>query len=75
VIAPAPSPIATGSAPASFTPSSASSKLTALMSAPAPKPSTSPTGWRGQGRASPISAPSTSDDAARAPQPSAAATC
>ena len=35
--APTPRPIATGSPPAIFTPSSASSKLTALISAPAPK--------------------------------------
>src|SRR5829696_10163894 len=73
-MAPTPNPSATGSAPASFTPSSASSKLTALISAPAPKPSTSPIARRGHGRANPIRAPTTSDDAASAPQPSAAAT-
>jgi hypothetical protein len=48
--------------------------LTALISTPAPKPSTSPIALSGLGRANPISAPITSDDAASAPQPSAAAT-
>src|SRR5829696_7557381 len=72
--APTARPIATGSPPAIFTPSSASSKLTALISAPAPKPSTSPIALRGHDRASPISAPTASDDAASAPQPSAVPT-
>src|SRR4051812_11189729 len=54
-------------------PSSARSKLTALMSAPAPKASTSPTHALGHGRARPNSAPMTSDDAASAPHPSAVA--
>src|SRR5215212_748669 len=53
-------------------PSSARSKLTALISAPAPKASTSPTIRCGRGRASPSSAPMISDDAASAPQPRAA---
>src|SRR4051794_23277135 len=54
-------------------PSSARSKLTALMSAPAPKASTSPTALPGHCRARPNSAPMTSDDAASAPHPNAVA--
>src|SRR3954468_17135222 len=50
-----------------FDPSSQRSKETALISAPAPNASTSPTIRFGQGRASPRSAPTTSDDAASAP--------
>ena len=49
-------------------PSSASSKETELTSAPAPKASTRPTHLSGHLRASPSSAPITSDDAASAPQ-------
>src|SRR4051794_5753006 len=67
-------PTATESAPPICTPSSASSKLTALSNAPAPKPSTSPTRRLGQGRARPIRAPSTRDEAATDPHPSAAPT-
>ena len=72
--APTASPIATGTPPPSRIPSPNSSKLTALISAPAPKPSTSPMNLRGHGRARPSTAPITSDDAATTPQTTAAAT-
>src|SRR5215510_11474357 len=62
----------TAAAPPTLTPSSNSSKLTALISAPAPKESTSPISRFGHGRRRPSSIPSTSDDAASAPQPNAA---
>src|SRR4051795_4093351 len=52
-------------------PSSQRSNDTALISAPAPNASTSPTARSGHVRASPRSAPSTSDDAASAPHPRA----
>lgn len=55
-------------------PSCARSKLTALIRAPAPKASTSPTRRSCQGLAVPSSAPMTSDEAASAPHPSAAVT-
>src|SRR5262245_13360378 len=54
-------------------PSSASSKLTALISAPAPNDSTRPTTLSDHVRTSASSAPITSDPAASAPQPVAAA--
>src|SRR5262245_13725034 len=54
-------------------PSSASSKLTALISAPAPNDSTRPTTLSDHIRTSASSAPITSDPAASAPQPVAAA--
>src|SRR3954469_859462 len=60
-------------APPTRSPSSANSKLTALISAPAPKARTSPT-WRGDQRRTKLSsAPMTSELAASAPQPIAAA--
>ena len=72
VTAPMPRPTAADAGPPIFAPSSASSKLTALISAPAPKARTRPT-WRcGQRRANASSTPSTSEDAASAPHPIAA---
>src|SRR3954453_21435673 len=56
----------------SFEPSSTRSKLTALISAPAPNARTMPTARSDHGRARPSSAPRTSEDAASAPHPSAA---
>src|SRR5690349_1767568 len=50
-----------------FDPSCQRSNDTALISAPAPNASTSPTSRSGHGRTSPTSAPITSDDAATAP--------
>ena len=64
----------TAAAPPTWMPSSKSSKLTALMSAPAPNASTSPTSRSGHVRASPSSIPITSDEAATAPQRIAAPT-
>src|SRR3954451_22092346 len=58
--------------PPAFAPSSASSKLIALMSAPAPKASTRPTHCLGHRRAKASRTPSRSEEAASAPQPSAA---
>ena len=58
---------------ADLSPSWASSKLTALISAPAPKARTRPTCRGGQRRAKLSSAPMTSELAASAPQPIAAA--
>ena len=55
-----------------LTPSSKSSKLTALTNAPTPKASTSPISRAGHDRARPSSIPSTSDEAATTPQPKAA---
>ena len=72
--APAARPAAVQPSPPTSIPSSASSKLTALMSAPAPKASTSPTCRSDHGRAKASSAPITSDPAASEPQPSAAST-
>ena len=72
MIAPPASPIPTDGAPPTFTPSSKSSKLTALTSAPAPKASTRPISRDGHDRARPSSIPSTSDEAATNPQPNAA---
>ena len=69
--APTASPIATSVGPDVASPSSASSNATLEISAPAPKPSTAPTMPSLQVRATPSIAPSTSEDAARAPQPKA----
>ena len=69
--APTASPIATSVGPDVASPSSASSNATLEISAPAPKPSTAPTMPSLQERATPRIAPSTSEDAARAPQPTA----
>src|SRR3954469_3835087 len=55
-------------------PSSKRSKLTALISAPAPKASTDPISRGDHSRTRPSTAPMTSDDAASAPQPSASPT-
>lgn len=55
-------------------PSSHRSKLTALIRAPAPKASTSPTRRDGHGLSMPSSAPMTSEDAASAPHPTAPVT-
>ena len=63
---------ATAAPPPTFAPSSARSKLTALISAPAPNARTRPTSRVRPRRASPSSAPRTSEEAASAPQPSAA---
>src|SRR4051812_1282211 len=65
--------MATVPGPPTCAPSSARSKLTALISAPAPKASTSPMSRPGHGRADPRSPPMTRDDAASAPHASAAA--
>src|SRR5919108_4906124 len=73
-MAPSANPMPTGPAPPILTPSWASSKLTALISAPPPNASTSPTSCSLQSRASERRAPMTSDEAASAPHPSAAAT-
>src|SRR5215218_6008755 len=51
-----------------FAPSWARSKLTALMSAPAPNARTRPMTRLGHGRTTPMAAPITSDEAAMAPQ-------
>src|SRR5215213_6599844 len=67
--------MATASPPPSRTPSCARSKLTALIKAPAPNPSTAPTRRAGHVRTSPIAAPSTNEDAASAPHASADVTC
>src|SRR3954470_9015219 len=65
--------MATVPGPPTCAPSSARSKLTALIRAPAPKASTSPMRRPGHGCAEPRSPPMTRDDAASAPHPSAAA--
>src|SRR3954451_16803687 len=64
--------MATVPGPPTRAPSSARSKLTALIRAPAPKASTSPTASSFQRRARPRKPPRTSDEAARAPQARAA---
>src|SRR3954471_23863354 len=64
----------TATAPPAFTPSSASSKLTELIRAPAPKARTTPTQRSGHRRARPTIAPMTSEEAASAPQPRASST-
>src|SRR5262245_22062281 len=66
-----PSPAARNAGSPISRPSSARSKLTALISAPAPKASTAPTRRSGHLRAIPKIAPRISDDAASAPQPTA----
>src|SRR3954464_11650525 len=73
-MAPTARPNATAPASPTWAPSWARSKLTALMSAPAPNASTSPISRGDQGLANPSSAPMTSDDAASTPHPSAAFT-
>src|SRR5688500_6371712 len=70
--APSPRPSPTAPALPTLAPSCARSKLTALINAPAPKASTTPIMRSGHERARPSTAPATSDEAARAPQPSAA---
>src|SRR3954447_16760390 len=62
------------SGPPSFSASAASSKLTALIRAPTPKPSSNPTVRRDIDRRSPRIAPRTSDDEPTSPQSSALAT-
>src|SRR3954447_10331279 len=64
--------MAVGPRPPALAPSSASSKLIALISAPAPKASTRPTHCTGQRRANASATPSRSEEAASAPHPSAA---
>lgn len=71
VSAPAARPIPTAPSPPSRSPPRAKSKLTALISAPAPKPRTKPTRRAGQGLMTPRSAPMASAEAARTPQPNA----
>ena len=70
-MAPRPSPIAVEPRLPIAIPSWASSKLTALISAPAPKASTRPIWRSGHLRMNASSAPMISEEAARVPHPSA----
>ena len=70
--APAASPSATDRPLPTAAPSSARSKLTALINAPAPNASTTPISLLGHVRTRPSTAPMINDDAATNPHPSAA---
>src|SRR3954452_19678235 len=74
VTAPRASPAATNSGPPIRSPSSASSKATLEIRAPAPNPNTAPTGAGSQCRISARRAPMTNEEAASAPQPRAVST-